>query len=260
MKHFVFHSLLRCRIIILPILTTSLIHFSLNAWENNLLNSLGVKGLRSKQNTGRASIFISPSPLNPVSRHSGGKRERDWVQIRAWLTEHGHVLAQVEVVSSPLPHAAAWHFLAVAVIVELGLSAERVHHAQLTPATPNTKHELLREAWCVTGGVTNIAWQSEQGPHAGYTCNAKHQAWTTAARSVMRDRWRDKYCVTVRARTTRRLHLQRQIPSMNRCEKRDAWQVAWQILRDSPSKDHTQLTRKAWCVTGGVTNIAWRSE
>ena len=34
MKNLAFHSLLRWKIILLPILTTSLIHFSLKGWEN----------------------------------------------------------------------------------------------------------------------------------------------------------------------------------------------------------------------------------
>ena len=50
MKNVAFHSLLRWNTIILPILTTSLIHFSIKVRENVLLN-LGVKGL----------ILVSPT-------------------------------------------------------------------------------------------------------------------------------------------------------------------------------------------------------
>ena len=39
MRNLAFHSLLGQKMIILPILTTSLIHFALNGWENVLLNS-----------------------------------------------------------------------------------------------------------------------------------------------------------------------------------------------------------------------------
>ena len=47
MKNLAFHSLLRGKIIILPILTTSLIHFSLNGWDN-VLFELGSERVNSK--------------------------------------------------------------------------------------------------------------------------------------------------------------------------------------------------------------------
>ena len=46
MKNLAFHSLLRWKMIILPILTTSLIHFSVNVCENACFLSLRVEGLK----------------------------------------------------------------------------------------------------------------------------------------------------------------------------------------------------------------------
>ena len=45
MESLAFNSLPRCKLVILPILTTSFIHFSLQGWENVIFLKLGGKGL-----------------------------------------------------------------------------------------------------------------------------------------------------------------------------------------------------------------------
>ena len=61
MKKLAFHSLLRWKMIILSILTTLLIHFSLRGWENVLLN-LGVKGIRQL-----CIMLHAPSAVTPIA-------------------------------------------------------------------------------------------------------------------------------------------------------------------------------------------------
>ena len=132
MKNLVFHSLLRWKMIMLPILINSFIHFSSKGWENVLL-SLGVKGLKShvyySLPTASRKRFPKPTPSIlvrlPVKGHSeltkgrGGRyptrvpaspltsflslgRLLSWGSVHCPLADWVASIFQVEVVPAPL--------------------------------------------------------------------------------------------------------------------------------------------------------------
>ena len=73
MKNLPLHSLLRWNMIILPIPTTSLIHFSLEGWENVLFKR-GSENTLVFPSSGQGSrASAKEKPWNPASRHSSNR-------------------------------------------------------------------------------------------------------------------------------------------------------------------------------------------
>ena len=73
MKNLAFHSLLRWKMIILPIITTSLIHFSLKGWENYFFKTSEWKGFnRETERPHKMSARLSSSSKKSWIANNGG--------------------------------------------------------------------------------------------------------------------------------------------------------------------------------------------
>ena len=84
MKNLVFHSLLRWKIVILPILTTSYIHFLLRKVGRMYFLNLGVRGLSNLHVWSRSwsPLSVHSRKLRPISR------ECDWKSVFGDQTFH----------------------------------------------------------------------------------------------------------------------------------------------------------------------------
>ena len=84
MKNLAFHSFLGGKIIILPILTTSPIHFSLKRWENLRFELMGVTGLNHSALLASTIVFTRTLPLRVILQKN--------IYIVTWLDSSTEIL------------------------------------------------------------------------------------------------------------------------------------------------------------------------